>query len=98
MECGHFNRFGPQSLMCFYLCLAIRSGTIRCDFIGVGVPLLGKWVIAEAGFEVSYAQALPTENSSLLLAALGSGSRTLSSSGTISAYMLPMLPVTMVID
>lgn len=44
------------------------SGTIRmCDLFGVGVALLEEVSLWGRGFEVSYAQALPSVGSSPLL-------------------------------
>lgn len=45
----------------------IGRGTIRCDFVGVGVALLEKGIIMEESFEVSHMQAMPNVTHSCLL-------------------------------
>jgi hypothetical protein len=54
---GGLNRNGPHRLMCLNA-WPIGSGIIRmCGLVGVGVALC---VTVEAGFRVSYVQAMPS--------------------------------------
>ena len=85
-KCGALNRFGAHRLvfecLAYRKCTIKRSGLFRCGLVGESVTV-------GVGFEVSYAQSLPSVNSSLFLAALRTRCRTLSSSTTMSACTLP---------
>jgi hypothetical protein len=73
--------------------LAIGSGTIRrYDGLVRGGVTSEEVCHCGVSFEVSYAQAPPSVEDSLFLAAFGSRCRTLSSSSTKSAYTMPCFP------
>ena len=71
MECDGLNRNGPYRLVCLNA-WPIKNSTIRrCNLVGVSLAFLEEVCHCGVGFEVSYAQAMPSVGHSSLPVACG---------------------------